>query len=207
MESHFLEGISAELAEDVVTLDGNGIQLLATSRDVGEDSLHLVEIGSKDLAHESRSSLLLAGAVRTRSPRRGRSAGTGALLENPLQVPSRLPDEDGLRCLFLDKSDFIECAGTGELAGLVDQGIDLARVLTPAVEVQAAEDLLGVYGERNIVQDSHAEIVPSRCILAEEVVWRGPSGRSKRPRFPNAKRRVFSRRTNAAKEEDRQGIG
>jgi hypothetical protein len=58
--------------------------------------------------------------------------------------------------------------------------------------VQATEDLFGVYGERNIVQDSHAEIVSSGRILAEEVVWRRPSGRSKKAAlFKREKASVF----------------
>ena len=85
VEGHFLDGIPAELREDVVGGNGDGIQLSATGGDVGEDSLHLVQIGSKHLAHESRSSV-----VARHSPRRWRFAATGSLLEGELQAAARL---------------------------------------------------------------------------------------------------------------------
>jgi hypothetical protein len=80
-------------------------------------------------------------------------------LEGLLEVPSRLAEDDRFISPFLYEGDLIDRTGASELPGLVDHGIDLDCILTLGIEVQTAEDVVSVNFERNIVEDSHIELV------------------------------------------------
>ncbi len=154
MQGHSFDGIPAELTEDVLIGKGDGIHLQAAGDDIGEDSFHGFEIGSKDRAHETGSSRLCTRMWWTQCLSQGRLPRAGALAEGPLQVRRRFHNDDRIGFLLLYECDLVECAGAGELAGSFYQGLDFAGVGVLGIEVEEAEDRLGVYFERDVIEDS-----------------------------------------------------
>ncbi len=87
-------------------------------------------------------------------------SSAGALSEGLFQIPRRSGNDDSVGLLLFYECDLVNRAGTSEPPGSVYQGGYLACVRVPGVEVQELEDLLRVYFEGDVVQDSHMEFTP-----------------------------------------------
>jgi hypothetical protein len=84
-------------------------------------------------------------------------SSAGALSEGLFKIPRRSGNDDGVGPLLFYECDLVDRAGTSEPPGSVYQGVDLACIPVLRVEVQELEDLLWVYFEGDVVQDSHVK--------------------------------------------------